>query len=234
MKTTVAGRLLLILAFVALAACGRDEPAEEHSEPTAEAPDQSTDYSYQEGTHFVRFDTTHPTIGDADMIEVAEVFLYSCPHCNNLEPELNRWAADLPDNVRFVRIPATWSRTALVHAQIYYTMEVLVADGTIADGEAFHAAVFDEYHNRRNQLLRPESIEQLFARFDVDAAEFDRAWNSPEVAEKLRIAQDLGQRYLVPGVPTIVVNGKYRTSVTEAGNDLFNVVDELIAREAAR
>ena len=52
----------------------------------------------------------------------------------------------------------------------------------------------------------------------------------------MRVAQDLGRRYQITGVPTIIVNGKYRTGSGEAGGypRLLELIDELIVRESIR
>ena len=56
------------------------------------------------------------------------------------------------------------------------------------------------------------------------------------MAQKLRVANDLARRYHIASVPTIVVNGKYRTGAAEAGGypKVLEVIDELVARESAR
>ena len=112
----------------------------------------------------------------------------------------------------------------------------LATNGTIKDPVAFHDAVFVEYHQRSNRLGSKDAIQTLFARFDVSADEFERAWSSFEVDQKMRVASDLARRYGIASVPAIVVNGKYRTGAAEAGgNDaLLVVIDELVAREEAR
>ena len=76
----------------------------------------------------------------------------------------------------------------------------------------------------------------MFERFGVSADEFARTWGSFEVAQKLRVAEDLARRYSVANVPVIVVNGKYRSGGAEAGSypKLIELIDELVAREAAR
>jgi thiol:disulfide interchange protein DsbA len=49
----------------------------------------------------------------------------------------------------------------------------------------------------------------------------------------MRLAADLARRYGIESVPAIVVAGKYRTNVADAGgiDDLFGVIDELLVRE---
>jgi thiol:disulfide interchange protein DsbA len=199
----------------------------------ADVPPSNTTYKYKEGTNYVRLVPSQPTIGGADKVEVAEFFWYGCPHCFDLEPTINAWAKDVPPNVRFVRVPAMWNQVLKVHAQLFYTEEVLVRNGVIKDPDGFRNAVFEEYHRRSNRLLSEDAIRKLFARYGVSDADFDKTWASFEVAQKLRVAEDLARRYSIASVPAIVVNGKYRTSAQEAGSfpKLIEVIDELVDRE---
>lgn len=202
----------------------------------ADTPSAPQDWKFKENQHFVRLVPTQPTVGGADKIEVAEFFWYGCPHCYTFEPYINGWAANKPSNVRFVRVPAMWNRGLELHAQLYYTEEVLVKNGAIKDPAAFREAIFVEYHRRGNRMGSKDAIQQIFARFDVSADDFERAWSSFEVNQKMRVAADLARRYGIASVPMMVVNGKYRTSGTEAGSldTLIEVIDELVARESVR
>lgn len=202
----------------------------------ADTTEVARDYKYKEGEHYARIVPTQPTVGGADKIEVAEFFWYGCPHCFDFEPFINKWAEDKPANTRFVRIPAMWNRGLVTHAQLYYTAEVLSANGTIKDPTAFHMAVFTEYHQRNNRLSTEVSIQAIFERFGVSADDFQRTWKSFEVNQKLRVAEDLARRYGVQNVPTVIVNGKYRTGGAEAGSypALLEVINELVARESVR
>jgi thiol:disulfide interchange protein DsbA len=193
-------------------------------------------WKFREGQHYFRMVPAQPTMGGADKIEVAEFFWYGCPHCFDFEPVINRWDAGKPANVRFVRVPAMWNNILQLHARLFYTQEVLARNGTLSDGAAFHQTVFEEFHQRGNRLTSEASIQRLFERFGVSAEDFEGAWNSFEVGQKLRVAQDLARRYSIASVPAIVVNGKYRTGGAEAGSygTLLEVIDELIARESAR
>ncbi|MGH8194993.1 MAG: thiol:disulfide interchange protein DsbA/DsbL [Woeseiaceae bacterium] len=204
----------------------------------AKTPVPAGDWEFTEGKHFHRLVPTQPTVGGADKIEVAEIFWYGCPHCFDFEPYINRWADSKPANVRFVRIPAVWNPLLKLHAQLYYTELVLAENGKIEDPKEFHAAVFREYHRRGNRMTSEDAIQSLFERLGVGAEEFQSTWKSFEVAQKLRVAEDLTRRYDISGVPAIVVNGKYRTGTVEAGDGLFprllEIIDELVARETAR
>ena len=201
---------------------------------TTDTPAQN--WKFKEGQHYIRMVPSQPTMGGADKIEVAEFFWYGCPHCFSFEPTINDWAAGVPASVRFVRIPVVWNTVHELHARLFYTMEVLARNGTLADGETFHNTVFQEIQTRGNRLTSEDSIRRLFERFGVDADAFNSTWKSFEVDQKLRVAKDLGRRYSIQGVPAVVVNGKYRTGGAEAGSydAVPDVLDELITRESQR
>ena len=193
-------------------------------------------WKFKEGQNFLRLIPTQPTVGSADKIEVAEVFMYSCPHCFTLEPHLNEWAEKLDPKVRFVKIPAIFNQLAQLHAQLHYTKTFLAKNGLLKDSDAFHRLIFEEYHNRGNRLTSKGAIERLFNRAGVSSDDFNRTWSSFEVNQALRVAQDLARRYNVRSVPMVVVNGKYQTDVSKSGGipQLFEVIDELIERENNR
>ena len=202
----------------------------------ADVPAETREWKYKDGTHFIRMVPTQPTVGGADKIEVAEIFWYGCNHCYDFETYVNRWLEKKPANVRFVRIPAVWNPLVKLHAQLYYTEEVLVKNGKIANPEQFRAAVFAEYHRRGNRMASEAAIQDLFERHGVSAEDFTSTWGSFEVSQKLRVAQDLARRYSITSVPAVVVNGKYRTGASEAGGypALMELIDELVERESIR
>ena len=147
-----------------------------------------------------------------------------------------RWEETKPASVRFERVPAMWNEVLRTHAQLYYTEQALVRNGAIADPDAFRESVFQAYHRQGNRLLTEQSIVAHFERFGVSRDEFDKAWNSFEVAQQMRKAADLTRRYGVSSVPAIVVNGKYRSGGQQAGgyDELIELIDELVVRESAR
>jgi len=194
------------------------------------------EWKYREGEHYFRLVPTQPTVGGADKIEVAESFQYTCPHCRTLEPFINRWAADKDPGVRFVRIPAPWNNAGVYFAKIYYTQTILAREGVLKDSNAFHDAVFVQVHDRRTGLGSEKDAQKMFERFGVSEADFNKVWNSFEVNSKMRLGADLIRRYGVVSVPSVVVNGKYRTSAADAGgyDELIELIDELTVREGLR
>jgi thiol:disulfide interchange protein DsbA len=236
-----------LLALVALAACGgspdpaaETDPALESEsaaaaeqaaiEPELVATDPAgapTTGRFELGVHYLRLSPTQPTSSNPDQVEVCEVFWYGCPHCNELDPLLERWQEQKPGYVNFVRVPAVWNPTLQMHARAFYAAEAL------GKGAEMHPEFFREYHERGNRLDTEPKLQEFFGRFGVDAAAFKTAFDSFAVLAKLQRADELSRRYRIDGVPTMVVNGKYTTDAVMVGSydELLVLVDELVAAE---
>lgn len=182
---------------------------------------------FELGDHYNRLTPTQPTSSSPQQVEVAEVFWYGCPHCNTFDPIINAWDEGKADYISFVRIPAVWNPLVRLHAQGFYTAEVL---GKSAE---MHEAFFAEIHNNGNYLDSPESLASFFARFGVSREDFDSAFNSLEVNERLQRAEELNQRYQIRSVPSIVINGKYTSNASMTGTyeRLIELIDSLAADE---
>jgi thiol:disulfide interchange protein DsbA len=191
------------------------------------AQEDAPQWQFSEGQHFTMLTTAQGTSSAPDVIEVAEVFWYGCPHCFNFDPYLKKWAPELPDDARFIRLPVMWNPTNQIHARIFYTAEALNKLDVI------HDAIFKEMHVNRKQLTSEDDIREFFARFDVSEEEFNSTFRSFGVESKLKRAKNLTQRYRIQSVPLLVINGKYLTTGPGVKNfdDMLAVADELIERE---
>lgn len=182
---------------------------------------------YVEGQHYARIDPAQP-VSSQDKIEVVEIFWYGCPHCYRLEPYVKRWLQNKPDNVEFVRMPGIFSPRWMMHARAYYTAEVL---GVV---DKLHDPIFESIHGERKRMDDQDSLMALFAQHGVPEEDFKRVFLSFAVDSKMRRASEMTMRYNIDGVPALIVNGKYRTSGSQAGSNaaVFRVVDHLIELES--
>jgi thiol:disulfide interchange protein DsbA len=232
----------LLAILLAIAACGGPtEPAADTEALEADGAEAivepelvaTTDGAplttarFELGRHYLRLSPTQPTSSNPDQVEVCEIFWYGCPHCRDLEPLLASWVTAQPDYVSFIRVPGVWNPLVRLHARAYYTAEAL------GKGAEMHAEFFAEFHERRNMLDSEAKLTELFARFGVEPGAFKAAFDSVGVQIKLQRADELSRRYRLEEVPTLVVNGKYRTSggVVATYEDLLALVDELVAAE---
>jgi thiol:disulfide interchange protein DsbA len=183
---------------------------------------------FTEGIEYRAIVPPQPT-DTGNKIQVVELFWYGCPHCYHFEPELDAWLKRKPDNVVFERMPAIFLNPRWeLDARAYYTAEALGVLGKI------HEALFDAIHKEHRKLGTEDALMAFFAEHGVNPEDFRRTFHSFYVDTKVRQAKLMTERYGVDGVPTMVVDGKYRTEAGLAGSEAntLRVVDFLIAKEA--
>ncbi|MCG6872713.1 MAG: thiol:disulfide interchange protein DsbA/DsbL [Gammaproteobacteria bacterium] len=183
---------------------------------------------YVEGVHYQLLLDKQP-VDTGDQIEVRELFWYGCPHCFNLEPVLQQWLAKKPANVAFLRMPVVLRDSWAKHAQAYYTFEVL---GVL---DKLHLAFFKAIHEQHKHMADADAIADFAVAHGIQRQTFLDAYNSFAVDSKVRQARLVGTRYEANSVPTLIVDGRYRTSSYMAGGhaDLPAVLDFLVAKAAA-
>ena len=162
----------------------------------------------------------------ADRIEVIDFFWYGCPHCNNLQPALERWISRKPADVVIRRIPAILRDSWAPHARIYYTLEAL------GEVERLHQRVYHGYHVEELHMSKPDVMSAWAARNGIDRERWEQAYNSPEVQRRVDEAAKLTRAYQITGTPSLVVNGRYLTSgnMAESLNSLVTITDGLVQK----
>ncbi len=186
----------------------------------------TTQAAIEEGVNYETIGNAVPT-ANSDTIEVLELFWYGCPHCYQLEPELAAWIKNKPDDVTFIRIPAVLGPSWELHARAFYTAELMEVIDKI------HTPLFERLHKDKKPLRTPAALKTFFVEQGVSGNEFDKTFNSFAVITKTNRAKQARDAYGLSGVPTLVVNGKYRTTARLAGGNqqMLDVVDFLIERE---
>ncbi|AMB86184.1 thiol:disulfide interchange protein [Pseudomonas agarici] len=180
------------------------------------------------GKQYVELSSAVP-VAEPGKIEVVELFWYGCPHCYAFEPTINPWVEKLPKDVNFVRIPAMFGGPWDAHGQLFLTLEAMGAEHKV------HAAIFDAIQKGHKRLTDPKDMADFLATQGVDKDKFLNTFNSFAVKGKIVQAKELAKKYEVSGVPTLIVNGKYRFDLGTAGGPeaALNVADQLIAKERA-
>ena len=184
--------------------------------------------SFKEGANYSKVVPAQPTTVGPGEVEVVEVFWYGCGHCFALDPAIESWRKQgKPGYVQFVRIPAMWNDTTRMHARLFYTAEAL---GKL---DELHSDIFREINVKGNGLNTVANITAFFRERGVSPDDFQKAFSSFAVENKLQRADFLNRRYRIESVPTVIVNGKYRTDVGMAGGEpqLFKLIGELSASE---
>lgn len=191
------------------------------------AQEQATEVITQDVTGLYKELSSPQATKTGDKIEVVEVFWYGCPHCYQFEPIINKWLKEKAGYVEFVRIPGVLGSQWISHARAYYAAEKL---GVL---EKIHQSLFNAIHNEKRKILDEKSLKSFFAEHGVAGSDFDKTFQSKEIEDKVRAAFSAGKNYELTGVPAIVINGKYTTSASMAGNfeKLIDVINTLSAKE---
>jgi thiol:disulfide interchange protein DsbA len=184
--------------------------------------------NYLEGIEYDRLPTAQP-VDTGNRIEVREVFWYGCPHCYTLEPHIQRWLKTKPANAEFVRMPGILRDSWEPQGRAYYTFEAL---GVL---DKLHTPFFKAIHEGQQNLNDEASVANFVAQHGVDQNAFRKAYRSFSVDAAVKNAIRLGERYGLDSVPSIIVDGKYRTSAAKAGSyeALMDIVNFLVQKAAA-
>jgi thiol:disulfide interchange protein DsbA len=177
-----------------------------------------------EGKDYLLLSKPAPTEAPAGQIEVVEFFWYSCPHCNEFEPQLEAWAAKVPKDVSLRRVPVSFRPDFEPQQRLYYVLEAL---GKVA---ALHKKVFYAIHVEKQTLNTADLVTAWAQKQGIDKAKFTELYNSFPVNMKARKATQLQEAFMVDGVPALGVDGRYYTSGSLAGNmaRALTVTDHLL------
>ncbi len=181
----------------------------------------------ESGKDFLEISPTQPVDVKKGQVEVLEFFWYRCPHCFELEPELNAWTKKLPKDVVVKKIPGILNPSWAALARAYYALEAV---GML---EKLHGDVFNAIHVQGMDLNPPERFFDWAVTKGVDRKQIADAYNSFSVNTKVMRAQQMTNAYKLNGVPAFAVNGKFVTSAYMTGGtpSLFKTLDELIVQE---
>lgn len=190
------------------------------------------------GVEYVTLAQPQPVQTTGKKVEVIEFFMYHCPHCNALEPQLEQWVKKQGDNIQFKRVHLPFSGPNDPEAHLYLTLEAL------GKAEEFQTKVFKAWHVDRLRLNTDAAIIDWVAKNGIDRNKFLEAWNSFGVTTKLRRLPQITSDYKVDGVPTVIIDGKYQTSPSIVYNSVksgsepvlfgatLQVMDALVAKAA--
>ena len=184
---------------------------------------------YKEGEHYKRISPEVETHADGK-IEVVEVFWYGCHHCFTFEPFINKWVESKPDNVMFRRVPGVFSSHWVPHARAFYAAEIL---GVM---DKIHSPLFDAIHDKKQKIGDEDSLARFFVAHGVPEADFREAYNSFSVDTKTRQATSASKNYAITGVPSMIIDGRFRTSARLTGTyeEMLKVVDYLVDKQSTQ
>ncbi len=146
----------------------------------------------------------------AGKVEVLEFFAYTCPHCATMEPMVEKWSQTLPDNVVLKRVPVAFNAGMADLQKLYYSLEAL-------DRLDLHGKVFNAIHRERKRITSFKPMADWVEEQGVDRKEFEAAFKSFGVNNKVSRANELANIYKIEGTPSLAVGGRYVTSPSMTG-----------------
>lgn len=170
-------------------------------------------------------------------VEVVEFFMYTCPHCNAMDPYLEEWVKKQGDKIVFRRVhfPQTGEKDPLAHA--YLTLEAM------GKTEVVHDKIFRAIHVEHNRMRTDDQVTDFITKNGIDKAKYLEFFNSFGVQTKMKKAPAVLSAYKVESAPTIVIDGRYVTSPAIAGKPgqpeqaaivaTIQAMDGLVAKAAA-
>ena len=177
------------------------------------------------GRDYTAIEPAQPT-DDPSRIEIVEFFSYACPHCNDLNPVIHQWAAKLPSDVVFKRVPVSFNPFYELMAKLFYSLE------TTGDLARLDAPLFNAIHVKGLKLINEKSITEWVTAQGVDALKFGDAWRSFNVNSKTKRADQMARNFRIQGVPAIAVDGRYLVG-GKSLQELLVLTDKVIEKRRA-
>lgn len=177
------------------------------------------------GRDYLVLNPVQPTATEGK-VEVIEFFWYGCPHCYELHPYLKQWLKHKPRDVEFRYVPAVARESWVPGAKLFYALEAL------GELDRLNDRVYDAIHLEQVDLNDERVLLDWVAKQGLDRQKFLDAYHSFAVQAKVAKARQMARDYRLRGVPTLVVDGKYLTSGTQAGSlqGAVAVMDELVKK----
>tara|TARA_Y100000996_G_C22499477_1_gene633804 strand:- start:87 stop:698 length:612 start_codon:yes stop_codon:yes gene_type:complete len=164
---------------------------------------------------------------ESDKIVIYEFFWYGCPHCYNLEPTMGRIESNLEKDTILVKVPVALRDTWESHAKAYYALQQMNLDDNL------HEKIFTEIHINSNRLDTKEKLTQFIEDEGYNSKRFSEIFDSFGTDLRVKKASRLANQYQITSVPTLIINGKYKTSgsFVSSYEELYDVVQLLINKE---
>jgi thiol:disulfide interchange protein DsbA len=182
------------------------------------APMAAMAADYKEGVHYTVINDGPETAKP----EITEFFSFYCPHCFNFSKTVvPKIEANLPEGVTFNQ-----SHVEFIGRDMGVEMSRAFAVAQQLNVEKkMDAALFSAIHDKRQQFTRADDIKAVFIANGVDGKAYDAAASSFMVNAQMSKMKRDTENAKISGVPTLVVNGKYRveTSSIKSYDELIDI-----------
>ncbi len=163
---------------------------------------------------------------------VTEFFSLFCGHCFQFEPFMDSLKISLPAGVPFKKshvdyIPRDNKPVSFGIVKAFIVMGDLNKQKELT--ETFFAAI----HLGQVAIETEDKIKEMFVENGVDAAQFDKLYNSESVIKRATAMTELWVEREISSVPTVVVNDKYKINMgaMQSMQDLLDITAYLLKQK---
>lgn len=178
---------------------------------------------FVEGKDYTLLENPDQINNSGNTIIVREFFWYGCSHCYNLEPYMEKWAKNKPDDVAFFQTPAALNPVWETSARGFYAAQLMGYQGKT------HAKLFNAvFEGGKTNLsgTNKGAIIDWYAAQGLNKDEFATLFDSFAVNTKIARSNTKAKQYGLTGTPAVIVDGKYM--VQGEGEKVPQVVDYLV------
>ncbi|MEQ3512695.1 thiol:disulfide interchange protein DsbA/DsbL [Pseudoalteromonas sp. BZB3] len=169
--------------------------------------------------------------------EVTEYFSFFCPACNAFEPLIAQVKPKLNEGVKFKKSHVDFTGPRDPEVQKIMAQGLALAE-VLPQKDKIIAAIFTHIHAKRNKINELADMKDIFVAQGVDATKFDKMYKSFAVRTKTskmaRMQQKWSEKRALTGVPTFIVNGKYKLRLRESKTTTPEQISALINYLAAK
>lgn len=162
---------------------------------------------FKKGVHYTTLKKQFP-----EESTLREVFSVYCPHCFKLEPIIQTIKPNLLEYVKVKRHHVDFLRSAKTKEQEDVTKAIMLAEKHKVS-EDMIGFTFTAIHQHR-QLPERSGLENWLITLGVPETEVKGVWSDVGVAKEQEYLKMMQNEWIksgdIKGVPTLVVNGKYR------------------------
>ena len=203
--------------------------AKAETAPAANSAPIDPSSKYIEGKHYMKISPAMQTDAAPGKVEVVEIMWLGCPHCYTLEPTMLKYKKNHPKYVEFKQVPAMLNPTWAKDGETYFVAEFLDPTGE----KELVTKVFQAIHEQKRRLKSPDAVKRFFVEQGFTEEQIDSIKNSMEFEAKIKRAQEISAGSQAQSVPSVIINGKYRTSPYIAGSEanLMEIIGMLAKKE---
>lgn len=169
--------------------------------------------------------------------EVTEYFSFFCPACNAFEPLLDKVKPQLNEGVKFKKSHVDFVGSRDPKVQQVMAQSLALAE-VLPQKDKIIAAIFTHIHAKRNKINELADMKDIFVAQGVDGKKFDKMYKSFAVrtntSKMARMQQKWSEKRALTGVPTFIVNGKYKLRLRESKMTTPEQISALINYLAAK